>query len=340
MAKLGNVVQFNSQNDDNVYGTIRTFLLRKGQDSENTKNTYERAIRDFFKTMRNKDIEDLTPEDLIFTKKQIEAYQVALKEQYKGKTVNLAITSIRECYRRLEDDGFPVSTSWFNLERYDEHDSEKYGTLSYEEVVKIIELLSKTRKGQEKALLIRVAYATAFRKESILSMTPRQITNIDGQWYVWVRGKGNKLSYKKLSDDLYNTLMKHITDNNIQQDEKIFKLTHKTVNKMMNYIRENLDFGDRRIVFHSFKKASLNAVNQLSGGDLKAIQAHGDHADIKTTLNDYIAEKTREELIQVDINDKLPVEKFDELSRDELLSLVKSVDRATTIKLLRKINAM
>lgn len=338
MAKLGNIVQLNTKNENkNVYAIIHTFLTRKGQDSINTKKTYERSIRDFFKTMRNKEIKDLVEEDLYFTKDQIESYQVALKEKYKGSTVNNAITAVKECYERLEDNGFNVKSSWFNLERYDGHDSESYDTLTHSEVTQAIALVSKTRKGSEKALLLRLAYATAFRKESLLTMKWNQIINIDDIWYVKVLGKGNKWSHKKLSDDLYNTLMEFKKTTN---SEKVFQLTKTTVNRMMKHIRDNMDFGERRIVFHSFKKASINEVNIISGGDIKAMQQHGDHANAGTTLNTYLAKKSLEELVIVDVNTVIPVEKFDELSREELLSLVKGMDRNTVIKMLKKVGAM
>lgn len=341
MAKLNKIVQLNAiNNHKNVMSTIHTFLNRKEQDSKHTRTTYERAIRDFFRTMKNKELEQLLPEDLIFEKSEVEAYQVALKQQYKGATVNTSITAIRECYKKFEDNNFDVKSSWFDLECYDKHDSEKYGTLSHEEVVQIIDLISKTRKGKEKALLVRLAYATAFRKETLLTIKFNQLVNIEGQWYAKVLGKGNKWSHKKLSDDLYNSLMQFKKDENLKDDEKIFKLTHKTINKMMAYIRSNMNFGDRNIVFHSFKKASLNAVNQLSGGDLKAIQAQGDHSDVQTAMNYYIEDKKFDDLIIVDVNYELPIEAFDSLSHEQLLELVKGMDRNTTVKLLKKINAI
>lgn len=335
MAKLGNIVQLNLKQETNtdVYGTIHTYLLRKGQNSENTRDAYERAIRDFFRTMRNKEIEHLTVDDIIFTKNQIEAYQVALKEQYKGNTVNGAITAIRECYKRLQEDGFPVDMIWFNLESYDTHDSEKHGMLTHEEVVAIIDLVSKTRKGSEKALLIRLAYATAFRKESLLTMKWNQLVEINGVRYAKVLGKGNKWSHKKISNDLHEALMAH---KEASKGEKIFELTDKTVNKMMKLIRESFDFGDRHIVFHSFKKASINEVNIITGGNIKLMQAHGDHSKAETLLNHYLEDKQLEDLIEVDINRHIPVEKFDEMSHEELLALVKGIDRATQIRLLQK----
>lgn len=340
MAKLGNVIMLNQkagEENKNVFETINTFLLRKGQNSENTKTTYERAIRDFFRTMRGKEVEDLTVADIVFEKSQIEAYQVKLKEHYKGATVNNAMTALKQCYEKLEDNKFPVSASWFKLERYDEHDSESYDTLTHEEVLAVIDFISKTRKGVEKALLVRLAYATAFRKESLLTMKWNQIINIEGQWYAKVLGKGNKWSHKKLTDDLYNALMEFKNTNN---GEFIFELTDKTIKRMMKKIRESFDFGDRKIVFHSLKKASMNEVNVITGGDLKALQAHGDHEDVATSLNSYIANKKIEDLVAVDVNTHIPVEAFDKLTHEECVALMKSMDRNTQIRLLKKLGAI
>lgn len=334
MAKLGNVVILNhNEGSKNVFESIHTFLLRKGQNSKNTMITYERAIRDFFNTMRNKDVEKLTVKDVIFEKKQIKAYQVKLKEKYKGATVNNAITALKQCYGVLEDDGFPVSASWFNLERYDEHDKESYDAMAHHEIINAINLVSNTRAGNQKSLLLRLAYSTAFRKESLLNLEWKDIINKDETWFVKTLGKGNKWDYKKISNDLYSELMKHKETSN---GDKIFTLTHKTVSKMMNFIRENMDFGERNITFHSLKKSSIQEVALLTNYDLKAMQAQGNHSNVTTTLNDYMAKKKLDDLIIVDINYHVPVEKFEEMSKEELINLIKNSDRSVQVKLLQK----
>jgi integrase len=332
-----NVVQFNTQGDKNVWTCIRTFLDRIGQNSQNTKDNYERAIRDFFRAMRNKELEDLVESDLVFTKPQVETYQVGLRNHFKATTVNNKLSALKKCYEKLEDYGFEVSANWFKLDRYKEYDKESYDTLSHDEVCAIIHLVSETRKGFEKALLVRLAYATAFRRESLLDLKWTDIINRDGQWFVKTLGKGNKWDYKKISNELYDELMKQ---KDLIGGDKIFQLTKKTVNKMMDYIRSNMDFGDRNIVFHSFKKASINEVNVITGGDIKAMQRQGNHASATTTLNDYLANKELDDLVVVDTNKHIPVEKFDELSHEELLSLIKGMDRNIQIKLLQKMGAM
>src|SRR5690606_19503033 len=101
--------------------------------------------RDFFKTMRNKELENLVEADLIFTKPQIETYQVNLKNKYKSATVNLKIKALKKCYTKLEDYGFDVRSSWFVLENYNEHDKEPSDPMTHDEVIQVINLVSKTR---------------------------------------------------------------------------------------------------------------------------------------------------------------------------------------------------
>lgn len=331
------VVQFNPKNDKNVWACLKTFLDRIEQNSKNTRDTYERAIRDFFKEMRNKDIENLVEEDLIFTKPQIETYQVNLRKSFKSTTVNNRISALKKCYTKLEDYGFDVKASWFVLDRYKEYDKESYDPMTHEEIIQAINLVSSTRKGFEKGLLIRMAYATAFRRESLLELKWTDLVNREGIWFVKTLGKGNEWDYKKISNDLYDELMKQ---KELIGGEKIFQLTKKTVNRMMNYIRENIDFGDRVITFHSFKKSSINEVALITNYDLKAMQRQGNHANVATTLNDYMAQKSLDDLVIVDVNYHVPVEKFDELSKEELVSLIKSADRSIQIKLLQKLGAL
>jgi len=337
MGLANNIVQFNTQEDKNVWRCIKTFLERIEQNSENTRTTYEYAIRDFFRTMRNKELEDLVEADLVFTKPQIETYQVGLRNKFKASTVNNRISAMKKCYIKLEDYGFDVKSSWFSLERYEQYDKESYDPMTHEEIIQAINLVSKTRKGFEKSLMIRVAYSTAFRKDSIQKLKWTDIVNMDGTWFMKTLGKGNKWDYKKISNDLYEELMKQ---KEAVGGEKIFELTDKTINKMIRFIRDNIDFGDRKITFHSLKKSSINEVALITNYDLKAMQQQGNHASVSTTLNDYMAKKSLEDLVIVDINYKVPVEKFDELSKDELLNLIKGADRNIQIKLLQQIGAM
>lgn len=331
-----NIIQLNPVEEKNVWSCLSTFLTRTGQNSKNTRLAYERAIRDFFLTMRNKDIEHLVESDLIFKKSQIETYQVSLREKFKSTTVNMKMSALKRTYTKLQDYGFDVQPSWFDLDRYSEHDKEGYDSMTMEEVQEAIELLSNTRKGAEKALFVEMAFVTAFRKESIRSMTFENIYNRDGEWVIEVIDKGNKKSSSKITQDFYERLLDFKRIENKSDDDRIFILTNKTIRRMIEYIRENMDFGQRRIVFHSLKKASIEEVALRTGNDLKAMQAQGHHANIQTTLDHYMSNKTIDDMTAVDMHYEPPVDEFSNMSKEELVDMLKNAPRDIQIKLLKQ----
>jgi len=331
-----NVVQFNTVEDKNVWTCISTFLTRVGQNSKNTRQTYEKAVRDFFRIMRNKELESLVEADLIFTKSQVETYQVNLKEQFKGSTVNNRMSALKKVYKKLEDYGFDVSPSWFELDRYSEHETESYDAMTFEEVQKSIEVVRSTRKGEEKSLFLEMAFTTAFRKESLKSVKLSDFYQYKGEWAVKTIGKGNKRDDKKVSTDLYTRIKLFVEKEGKSKDSPVFSLTNKTISGMMKYIKSEIDFGDRNITFHSFKKSSIEEKALQTNYDLKAMQAQGNHSNISTTLNHYMSSKKLDDMTAIDINYNPPVEKFNDMSKEELVNMLMNAPRDIQVKLLRQ----
>lgn len=331
-----NIIKFNEVQDKNVWVCISTFFSRIEQNSKNTRLTYERAVREFFELTRGKELEKLVESDLIFTKSEIERYQTRIKNKYKGTTVNNKMSALKKVYSKLEDNEFDVRASWFNVDRYSEHEKVGYDPMTFDEVLKSIELVSKTRKGTEKALLIEMAFTTGFRKESLKTITLNDIYNVNGVWVVEAIDKGNKKNKSKLSDDLYKRIVEFVESEKKQKNDAIFQLTNKTIRGMMDYIRDNIDFGRRNIVFHSLKKAGVEEVAIKSGYDLKAMQAQGNHANISTTLNHYMSNKSVEDMTLVDINYTPSVKEFEDMSKDELINMLKNAPRDIQLKLLKQ----
>src|SRR5690606_41435424 len=133
-------------NENRVADAIEVFLKRKGQNSINTRRTYEKAIKAFFQDMRGKELDELTVEDLVFGNQEIEEYQVGLKEKFKSSTVNTRMFALKSCYEKLRGYGFEVEPSWFDLEKYEEVDKEGSDPMTHAEVVKAISrVLAKRR---------------------------------------------------------------------------------------------------------------------------------------------------------------------------------------------------
>lgn len=322
--------------DYHVGNIIEGLLKRKGQDSENTEKSYRKVIARFFKYKCGKDFKFLNPDDLETNRSYVVKYQTSLREQYKTSTVNHEMTILKRLYREFEENDLPVKSSWFDVERYKEYDTESYDTLSHDEVFEIIEYFeNKGKKNLQKALLVRIAYSTAFRRSTLLSLTPSNIIEREGIKYFKAYGKGNKLSYKIIDNTLSDIIDEHIKKNNIQDDEYIIQLTDRTVTRMMNEIRKQFDFGDRHIVFHSFKKASIDEVGRITGGDVKAMQIHGDHSSASTTLDSYVMRDTFEGLTPVSLESCSNVrEDLEAFSKEELLNAIEKLDRSSQFKLL------
>lgn len=333
---MTNLVQLSAVRENapkNVNGYLQVYFNRLSQESENTVLTYKKAVEDFFLTTRNKKLVELTESDLNYTMSEVESYQTELRKKYKASTVNTKMSAIKKTMDKLEGYGLSVNSKAFDVERYTEHDSLSYDAMTTDEVLKAIQLVKTTRKGMEKALFLKVAFATAFRKESIQNLKWSDIQYEKDYWTIKTLGKGNKWDKKKISNTLYSDLMKF--KQTVDYGEKIFKLSRNTIDGMMKLIKENIDFGDRYIVFHSIKKSSIEEVGLLTNYNLKAMQAQGNHSNVTTTLNSYLSAKKIDEMVAVDPTEKIDLSKFEELTKEQLIDLIKKSDRIMQIKLLQ-----
>lgn len=283
----------------NIYNYIQSFLDSVGIESDNTKNTYKIAITDYFRDVKGKDLRFVLESDLGTNLLEIEQYQSDLLKVYKRNTVNLKMTAIRMLFEKLSNYGFSVDLNAFNVKNVKNYDTEHYGSLTVKEVSDIADFVSSQRNGNEKKMLVKLAFATAFRKDSLLKLKWSDFTLEGSEVVVRCIGKGNVLDSKKISLELYNELLK------IKDSDIVFgKLSSSSVQRMMDSVNKNFDFGDRNITFHSFKKASIEYVAQISNYDLKLMQRHGNHASVTTTLNSYMTNKDLNDLVVVDIDSK------------------------------------
>lgn len=333
---MNNLVQLSTMRKTspvNIYGSLSTYFNRLSQESKNTATTYRKAVEDFFITTRNKSLQEVTEADLDYSMREVEEYQTELRRKFKASTVNTKMTAIKKTISKLEGHGVNVNSKVFEVTRYTEHDTESYDAMTTEEVLKAIELVKTTRKGIEKSLFLSVAFATAFRKESIQNLKWSDLHYKNDYWTIKTLGKGNKWDEKKISGKLHNELMEY--KETVDYGDKIFQLSRKTIDGMMNLIRSSIDFGDRNIVFHSLKKSSIEEVGIMTNYDLKAMQAQGNHSNVSTTLNSYLSARKIEDMVVVDPSEKIDISKLNNLSKEELINLIVKADRLTQVKLIK-----
>lgn len=329
---MENVIDLGRNENLEIREAVKTFLDRVAQNSINTSKNYKGHINQFFRLTRNKTIEQLMVRDLQYTSQEVEAYQTGLKEKYKASTVNSKMSAIKELFNRLDRYDFDVNIKAFDVDAYRIYDSKKWDALEKEEVEVIMPEVEKTWRGYEKVLVIRIACATAFRSASILSLKKDDLIIKDGYPALKTIGKGQKHDIKKIPKSLYDDLIEFTK---YSEDNRLITLNHNHVQDMMNFINKSFDFGNRSIVFHSFKKTSIDEMGIRTGYNIKAMQRHGAHSSAKTTMDNYAKSTTFQDSVLIDFDEEVNLTKLESLSKEQLVELITKTDRATQFKILQ-----
>lgn len=291
-------------NDYEVYENIIAFLdefdqktndkrQNRNMEKSNTRISYEKNLREFFKITLNKDIEHLKEEDLNFKKRDIISYRKQLQQNgNSNSTVNQKMASIKSCMVFLNSE-HSVNVAAFELKRLDET-TNSYGIINQTEAELFAETAFQTEREKNylKKMLILVAIRTSFRLDELLNLKWSNFEYIDGVYKVAIRGKRNKLVTNAISANLYNQLL-GLKELNKQSKwngnpEIIFQISTDSVNNMMDRLRKRLNIDpSRNVVFHSFRKVAINWELETTGRVDKAAQ-QGNHSSIDVMYKNYI----------------------------------------------------
>jgi integrase len=314
---------------NSVYKDITTFL--RDQDSEHTRKNYERAIRYFFTYMRQgKRLEDLTVGDLKFRNADVKEYRLHLKDKCASAgTANLYLAALQSLYDFFERNYEGIRAASVKVD-FLTYNPQSYGKLTVQEAEMMAELAKEELNGHEKYCLIRLAYTTSFRKETLLSLQWSDFKKHPTRPIYLITTditKGEKEHTRPISEDLYGELLKIKESKRYQKynDNKVFHFNNSTVQEMMDKLREKMGFTpEDKIVFHSLRSVmAVFAVETLK--DYKMAKEQLNHSDINTTINSYTeAYDDYEAMPGVLVEQKVSDDVFDALTRDELLSLLKS----------------
>jgi len=335
---LGNVGNDNSINAHNVVSIqnrsvgnlIKIYL---NSQIKNTRTAYEYNYRQFFSYMRGKDLEEITEQDLIVRKSEVMEFKSFLREKDYGEgSISQKLNSLRSLYRYLQGEELSVNLNPEVFSFKDgKHKVRERDILTSDEMWEMIELVKNERKGLLKSLFLEFAWKTAYRKDALLNIKWSDF-KWNGEVYVvevWDKGK---LHRKSIDKEFYDRLVSGIGMNS--NDDKVFKLDSKTPNAMISRLVDKLGIKDRYIVFHSIKKSSINEVKQMTNGDLDAMEHQGNHSKA-TSLKYYSVSKDDPSRYPcLFIGKEVDLSKLENLSKEELLDLIKRSGKITQMKIL------
>lgn len=315
-----------------VYEDVLAFLSKHRKKNESTAKNYEKGLIMFFMWYRNKQLIELQREDVEVRNATIIRYQDYLIEtgKYAANTINKYMSALMSFYDFLERNDYPVKAEHVKIDMlYVDKNQSRHGEMNDYEAKVIREYVRSQVKGIEKAALIRMAYTTSLRKSELLKLTWADIKKHPTQdvYIITTIQKGKKNNDVPISEDLYNELLSIKEQEYYKRytDDKIFHLSKTTIQNMMKDINENVALhDDKGVVFHSFRNV-MGGWLEDRGGSLNEIQEHFNHSDMSTYINHY-KHKTKDYTNSPSVRFEMEISEdiFDELSREELLELVKS----------------
>ncbi len=337
---LAEVVEINRSE---IYEQIILFLEKKTMRSESlkTREAYDSDIRDFFKFKAKKEIEFLNKNDVKLNDDDIVKFQIYLKNDrgLLNKSINRKISTVNQFYGQLYRRGYIE-----NLAAFDEADRLKegknhHGVLTVEEVFQAAELVKNQPRGRKrltKYYLILTAMDTCLRKSALLNLTWDDFILHDDEVEIRAVDKGNEERNLRISKEFYEEL---VQIKNESGTNKVFDISDTSIQSMMNYIKRQLKFEDKRnVVFHSFRKAGVTFQYRLTNDLLQAKKASG-HKNMENLLI-YIGERDLGVLGAVsskgDIDDQL----FKKVSHEELLKGISSLTKDQILLLNLKLKEM
>ncbi|WP_063563029.1 tyrosine-type recombinase/integrase [Paenibacillus sp. O199] len=332
--QLSNVIGLNNRS---VYSDIRTYL--KKFNSIHTQKNYERSLRNFFMWYKGKDLEVIQKDDLKVRNADVTEYQTFLKEHaadYSNITINNYIAPIQSLYEWLEINEYEVNSKYVKIASLPD-DSEHCGALYLDEAEKMASIIREDKvKGIEKSTFIRLAYTTSFRKSTLLSIKYSDIRLDEkrGYYNVYVIGKKGKKHTVPISKELYYELMliKEQKYYERYNDGKIFHLSTKTIQLMMDGLRIKMEFSpERNIKFHSLRNVAAGF------GTLEEAKKHLNHSNIATTETYY--RHINEDLsnsISLRMEEKIDDTILERLTKEELIELVLSQNYGTLTQIKKE----
>lgn len=317
-----------------VFEDIQAFLSKCRKKSESTANAYEKGLVMFFDwiTQGKNSLSQLAPSDLQIKNSTLIRYQDYLIENtdYSNSSINKYMSSLYSFYQFLEINHYDVKAEHMRVDMlYIDKNKNKHGEMNDLEAKVIREYVRTQKKGVEKAVLIRMAYTTSFRKSELLNLEWNDIKKHRSQdvYVVRIVAKGKKDNEIAISEDLYAELLTIKEQKYYQRynDNKVFHLSKTTIQNMMNDLRNHLQFNDDKgVVFHSFRNV-MGGWLEDTGAALTEIQEHMNHSNMETYLEHY-KHKTKDfsNSPSVRFEEEIGDDIFDGLGEAELLELIKS----------------
>lgn len=309
-----------------IYEQIQMFLRKKSIKSERTSISYEKGIRDFFKIVRpGTTLETLTREDIQLTLDDYDRYILESldTEKFANSTINQKVQAVRSLMnylhaKKLDGKSIVEDISYTSQIEILPENGDGWDVLTIDEVLKMAELARTTESHKKdiKYYFILFALDTCLRKSAILRLKWSDFEVKDTYVLVKAIDKGNKEFRPKISKEFYEQILTLKKFGN----DKPFQISLDAINDTMKRLRSQMDFGERRIVFHSIRKAGITFHYRVTSDPLSTMKA-ANHSDFNTTVK-YLDDNEYGAIGAVSSSNTLDMELFKSVPHEVLVKII------------------
>ncbi|MBM7598115.1 integrase [Virgibacillus halotolerans] len=347
---MNNVYELNR---NEVYDDIETFLEDLKHGSDKTHQRYKASIELFFNwTEDNRytsgDVYFLTPIDITNIEyTTMQKFRTFLKDErrYANSSTNNTMTAIYSLFthlKKVKKNKYKIQPDELRLKSLSLTDENHHGDIDWEESDKMIEYVSglpNKKLPKVKAALIHTARMTGIRLNGLLGLDYTDLRREGGMWVLHHAIKGKKHA-QAIRDDLAEMLLDLRKDEN-DKNEKVFKLSSKTVERMMKEINEAIGIDEsRQVVFHSIRRLYGGETYAASGNDIMKVKDYLGHSSIDTSRGYVERSQNLKDSPALYIGLDMDESMVDHLSADDWKKLFKEMSRGSQYEIINKMKEM
>lgn len=256
---------------------------------DKSKDTYRKALRQFFKFMFTNNLSNLTREDIL-------KYKAYLTENYSSYTVSAYLVAVKKFFEWLESiKSFPNIAK--GIKGAKAHKGFKKDSLTVEQVKRVLRSMDRLSiEGKRNYALLNLLVRTGLRTIETVRANVEDIRQESGEALLYVQGKGrdDKDTFVLLTEDTLQPIRDYLTARKVKSPkEPLFasisdrnnggRLTTRTVSRIAKEHLREIGLDDSRLTAHSFRHTAVT-LSLLGGATIQEAQALARHANINTTL--------------------------------------------------------
>jgi len=339
--------------NDEASQAIQSYLNTMKTKSQKTYDNYKGRFNDYFSVITGKDLNTITWDDI----KSITYGNAAAYQQYlinkgnKNISINQKLGAINALFSHLatkypQHNINPGAIAVVELP-VSQHNSNSHGILDKDEVYALFNYCdTHDYKPKSQRLFFETLFITALRLDAILTLSTKNIHHVTDNktkskvYVIKVVDKAKDRTVA-ISDSLAERLLAEPVnnDNPAHKDDptRIFGFSEKALTRTLRMFCESHGIGaERNIVIHSIKKATCNFALEATNGNIAEVAKYLGHNNPATTMKHYADMTTgySNQLSMTLHEEDNGIEKLQDLTKEELLSLIEKSGIGTVKKLI------